>query len=79
MIDSVHSFVLISKDKVRTRVFSYYSIPKEERVTSCESELPVEQILGFVTCYYNEHCWVACVLQLHADTKTDSSKIPYVS
>ena len=64
----LHSFVPISKDRVRTRVFSSSTIFKEERVTSCESELPVEQIAGFVTCYYNEHWWVACVLQLYPDT-----------
>ena len=64
----LHSFAPISKDRVKTRVFSSSVISKEERVTSQESELPVEQISGFVTCYYNEHWWVACVLQLHADT-----------
>ena len=64
----LHSFVPISKDRVRTRVFSSSSISKEERVASCESELPVEQISGFVTSSYNGHWWVACVLQLYADT-----------
>ena len=64
----LHSFVPISKDRVRTRVFSSSSISKEKRVASCESELPVEQISGFVTSSYNGHWWVACVLQLYADT-----------
>ena len=64
----LHSFAPIAKDRVRTRVFSSSTIFKEERVTSCESELPVEQISGYVTCYYNEHWWVACVLQLYPDT-----------
>lgn len=64
----LHSFVPILKDRVRTRVFSSSSISKEERVASCESELPVEQISGFVTSSYNGHWWVACVLQLYADT-----------
>ena len=62
----LHSFVPISKDRVRTRVFSSSSISKEE--ASCESDLPVEQISGFVTCSYNGHWWVACVLQLYGDT-----------
>ena len=49
----LHSFVLISKDRVRIRAFSSSSISKEETVTSCKSKLPVEQISGFVTCSYN--------------------------
>ena len=60
--------LFISKDRVRTRVFSSSSVSKEKRVASCERELPVEQILGFVTCSYNGHWWVAYVLQLYADT-----------
>ena len=63
----LHSFVPISKDRVRTRIFSSSSVSKEERVTSRESELPVEQISGFVTCCYGGQWWVACVLQLDAD------------
>ena len=63
----LHSFVPISKDRVRTRVFSSSIISKEERVTLWESELPVKQITGFLTCCYDGQWWVACVLQLDAD------------
>ena len=63
----LHFFVPISKDRVRTRVFSSSIIPKEERVTLWESELQVEQITGFLTCCYDGQWWVACVLQLDAD------------
>ena len=36
-------------------------------MTSQESELPVEQKTGFVTCCYDGKWWVASVLQLDAD------------
>ena len=67
-ICKLNSFVPVSKDRLKTEVFSSSIISKKERITSQESELPVKQISGFVTCYYNEHWWVAYVLQLHADT-----------
>ena len=63
----LHSFVPISKDRVTTRVFSSSTTSKEEKVTSYESEIPLEQISGFVTCFYDGQWWVACVLQLNAD------------
>ncbi len=63
----VHSFVPISKDRLRTRFFSSSTTSKEKRVASSESELPLKQISGFVTCLYDEKWWIACVLQVDAD------------
>ena len=44
----LHSLVPISRDRVRTSLFMLRCL-KEERATSQESEVPVEQMTGFVT------------------------------
>ena len=46
----VHCFILLTKNKLHTKVFSYSSTPKEEKVTLSERvELLLEEISGFVT------------------------------
>ena len=46
----VHCFILLTKNKLHTKVFSYSSTPKEEKVTLSETvELLLEEINGFVT------------------------------
>ena len=59
-----HSFVPVSKDKVRVKVFSSSSISIEERVCSENSDVPAETIRGFVTCRIEDKWWLACVLNL---------------
>ncbi len=60
----LHSFVPTTKDKVNNKVFSSSNTSsntsKEERVTTKESEVPVEHISGFVTCCKDGQWWVAC-------------------
>ena len=46
----VHCFILLTKNKLHTKVFSYSSTPKEEKVTLSETvELLLEEISRFVT------------------------------
>ena len=46
----VHCFIPLTKNKLHTKVFSYSSTPKEEKVTLSERvELLLEEISGFVT------------------------------
>ena len=68
----LHSFVPISKDRIKVKAFSASTTSKEERV-SCDDdfdELPLESISGFVTCVVDRNWWLACVLQLHPDDET---------
>ena len=62
-----HSFVPISKDKVRTRYFSSSKISKEFYVSAQQNELDLDELSGFVTCCYDKQWWVACVLQIDTD------------
>ena len=46
----LHCFIPLAKNKLHSKVFSYSSTPKEERITlSGTVELPLEEINGFVT------------------------------
>ncbi|SMN01563.1 hypothetical protein SPONN_2634 [uncultured Candidatus Thioglobus sp.] len=64
----IHCFILpLSCNTVRTKLFSSSVVLKDRRVTAMGSQLPLEQISGFVTCCYEEQWWVACVLQLDAE------------
>ena len=67
----LHCFIPLTKNKLHTKVFSYSSTPKEERVTLSETvELPLEEINGFVTVVYNDQWWISCVLHINEDNKT---------
>ena len=59
-----HSFVPISKNKIRMKVFSASSTSTEERVCSEDDDVPVESIAGFVTCVFEGKWWLACVLRI---------------
>ena len=61
---TLHSFVPISRRRVRVHNFSSSATFKEERVTLKTSDLQVDSIVGFVTCLYDEKWWLACVLQI---------------
>ena len=63
----LHSFIPISKDTLRTRIYSFSTITRE----NCATKLPVagdlelEEVSKFVTCSYNSLWWLACVLETH--------------
>ena len=59
----LHSFVPLSRDTLTTRVYSFSSTSKDEKVTKQDSELEIE-ISGFVTCVYEGEWWLACVLDV---------------
>ena len=56
----LHSFVPISKGKVRVSYYSVSDTSREERVILRTNDLPPESIVGFVTCL----CDWPCVLQI---------------
>ena len=64
----LHSFVPLTKDKILTRVFSAADVSKEAKISSVDSDVQIENISGFVTCKYDSEWWLACVLQLDADS-----------
>ena len=67
----LHCFIPLTKNKLHTKMFSYSSTPKEERVTLSETvELPLEEINGFVTVAHNDEWWIGCVLHTDEDSKT---------
>ena len=59
-----HSFVPISKNKIRMKVFSASSTSTEERVCSEDDDVHVESIAGFVTCVFEGKWWLARVLRI---------------
>ena len=58
----LHSFVPISKGKVRVSVYSASDTSREEKVTLSKNDLLPESIVGFVTCLCDGNWWLACVL-----------------
>ena len=66
----LHSFNPVTKATVSTKAYSLSTASKEERVSVLESELPLEDISGFVVCMYEDKWWVACVLQVDEDNNT---------
>ena len=60
----LHSFVPLSRDILTTRVYSFSSTSKHEKVTKQDSELEIDEISGFVTCVYEGEWWLACVLDV---------------
>ena len=63
----LHSFVPISKDTLRTRIYSSSIITREDRVTKLPGDLELEEVSGFVTCSYNSEWWLGCVLETHTE------------
>ena len=74
----VHCFILLTKNKLHTKVFTYLSTAKEERVTLSETvELPLEEINGFVTLVHNDQWWISYVLHADEDSKTVTMNFLY--
>ena len=51
----LHSFIPISKDTLRTRIYSFSTITRENCATKLPAagDLELEEVSGFVTCSYN--------------------------
>ena len=63
----LRSSILISKDTLRTRIYSSSTITREDRVTKLPGDLELEEVSGFVTCSYNSQWWLGCVLETHTE------------
>ena len=63
----LHSFIPISKGILRTRIYSFSTITRENCATKLPAagDLELEEVSGFVTCSYNSQWWLACVLETH--------------
>ena len=59
-----HSFIPTSSTTVQVRPFSASTTFKEERVTSLETDVPLESLSGFVACVREGYWWLACVLDI---------------
>jgi hypothetical protein len=57
----LHSFVPISKSKVRVRFYSACDTIREERVTLDKDDIALESITGLVTYLSDGKWWLACV------------------
>ena len=51
----LHSFVPTSEDTLAVKSYSVSLTSKEVKVTSADSEIPLENISGFVTCAYQQN------------------------
>ena len=63
-----HLFIPTSSTTVQVRHFSASTTFKEEKVTSLETDVPLESLSGFVTCVREGYWWLACVLDIHTDS-----------
>ena len=63
----LHSFVPTSKDTLAVKSYSASNTSKEVKVTSADSEIPLENISGFVTCAYQQNWWLGCVLKVEPE------------
>ena len=63
----LHSFIPVSNDRIKVKVFSLSTTSREERVSCKDDDLPLESISGFVTCVVDRKWWLACVLELSPD------------
>ena len=63
----LHSFILISKNTLRTRIYSSSTITRKDRVTKLSGDLELEEVSGFVTCSYDRQWWLGCVLETHTE------------
>ena len=59
-----HSFVPVSKDKVKASFYSNSVAYMEERVTMAQNDLQLESIVGFVTSKMDCKWWLACVIEV---------------
>ena len=50
-------------ETLEVRTFSASTGSKLVKVVTADSELPFYKIKGFVTCVYDGHWWLACVLE----------------
>jgi len=86
----LHSFVPLSVETLEVRTFSASTGSKLVKVVTADSELPFDKIKGFVTCVYDGHWWLACVLEtnteglevklsfLHPNGPTHSFRYPHI-
>ena len=65
----LHCFIPLTRSMVSTKVYSFSTICKEERVTVIEGELELDNLQGYVTCVYNKEWWIACVLEVNEDKR----------
>ena len=59
-----HSFMPLSKETIMVKEYSKAIAFNVEKISRGDSEIPIEQVSGFVTCAYQQKWWVACVLQV---------------
>ena len=73
-----HSFVPVSKDKVKISFYSSSVISKEEIViyTVAHNGLSLESIRGFVTCASDGKWWLGCVIEIFQEE--DSAKLTFL-
>ena len=64
----LHSFIPVSKDTLMTRIYSFSSDTKKDRVTKLPGDLELDKVSGFVTCSYNSQWWLGCVLETYSET-----------
>ena len=48
---------------MKTRVYSYSTDVREVRVTKVTGDLELEDMSGYVTCYYDNNWWLGSVLE----------------
>ena len=59
------TFIPISKDTLRTRIYSFSTITRDATKLPAAGDLELEEVSGFVTCSYNSQWWLGCVLETH--------------
>jgi len=66
-MQKLHLFVPLLVETLEVRTFSASTGSKLVKVVTADSELPFNKIKGFVTCAYDGHWWLACVLETNTE------------
>ena len=67
----LHCFIPLNNAKILTKSFSNSSVAKEERAIHLhKTEIPIDEIKGFVTAMYEDDWCLGCVLQVNQEDKT---------
>lgn len=72
----LHSFVPISRDAVKVRLFSLSITSREEKVIKQDMELEIDAVSGYVTCQRDAQWWLTFVLEV--DTESAEVKLTFL-
>lgn len=66
----LHSFIPLDKHRLLVKAYSFSKNSSEEVTAVQESDdIAFEDVVGFITCKYDQHWWLGCVLNSNEETQ----------